>query len=414
MFGAEFGFFSIWPALACVALLMVLGGTPLLKAADTPPGVVERRLAPLDGLRGILALSVFFHHTAMYHVLLTQNQWGDLGSQFYASLGPFAVFLFFMITGYLFWGQMLDKAGKPDWIVFVLGRIFRIGPLYVVTVAIMLGVVACMTGFELHVPLIELIGQVAGWLMLGVIRPGDVNGLRGTDVLLVYATWSVKFEWAYYRALPFLAFATRNRKVHLSFVVVGLSVCLFFSHFRWTTLQDPMVILPMCFALGMLCASLKAHGWMLTLSSPVQSVLAVFVLASLYFFPVQYAVAPVLVLGVVFYLIVSGCTMFGFLVSRPARRMGNISYGIFLMQGLVLAPLLRTGPLRFYFLASPAGHFGVTLLCGLVLIAIATVAHVTVERPGIAYGKKLAAALKPRPRHRTVAMAATLAVEQAA
>jgi len=53
-------------------------------------------------------------------------------------------------------------------------------------------------------------------------------------------------------------------------------------------------------------------------------------------FDSMYDVAPELLLGAGFLLIVSGATLFGLLLTRPARRLGDISYGIYLLQGPVL------------------------------------------------------------------------------
>ena len=49
-----------------------------------------------------------------------------------------------------------------------------------------------------------------------------------------------------------------------------------------------------------------------------------------------FGVAPECCLALSFLLIVSGATVFGLLLTRPARRLGDISYGIYLLQGPVL------------------------------------------------------------------------------
>ena len=113
-------------------------------------------------------------------------------------------------------------------------------------------------------------------------------------------------------------------------------------------------------------------------------------------FSTAYAAGPIILLGSAFYLITSGCTIFGLLVSKPARRLGDISYGIYLLQGLVLTVVLRPHPMRDAALASPVQHWMLTLLCAALLIAVATAAHKIIERPGIAYGRRVAALLSSR------------------
>ena len=80
------------------------------------------------------------------------------------------------------------------------------------------------------------------------------------------------------------------------------------------------------------------------------------------------APAAVLLLGGTFYLLVSGCTVLGLLISRPIRWLGSISYGVYLLHGLVLSRLRTIGAVREFALASPAHHWLMVLLAtGLVL-----------------------------------------------
>ena len=145
-------FYSIWPYFACMVLLLVLGCAPFFAIADTPPNPRGDRFSNLDGLRGFLAFGVFFHHAAIYHQYLQDGQWILPPSRFYSLIGQAGVALFFMITGYLFWGRMIAERGRPNWIKLYTGRIFRIGPLYLFALAVMLLIVFQRTGFTLHVP----------------------------------------------------------------------------------------------------------------------------------------------------------------------------------------------------------------------------------------------------------------------
>jgi peptidoglycan/LPS O-acetylase OafA/YrhL len=100
---------------------------------------------------------------------------------------------------------------------------------------------------------------------------------------------------------------------------------------------------------------------------------------------------PILILGGAFLLIASGADLFGLLRTRPARRLGNVSYGIYLLQGPVLAAAAAIGSVRALDLWSPLGHWTVTLLEAIALISVATCAHVWIERPGIDFGRRLLA-----------------------
>jgi peptidoglycan/LPS O-acetylase OafA/YrhL len=54
-----------------------------------------------------------------------------------------------------------------------------------------------------------------------------------------------------------------------------------------------------------------------------------------------YAAGPIILLGGAFFLIISGAKLFSLLSSRPARRLGNVSYGIYLLQELIMTLVLR-------------------------------------------------------------------------
>src|ERR1700693_1014771 len=141
------GFYSVWPFFVCLAVLLALASTPAFAAADTPPSPHPNRLKALDGLRGFLALAVVFSHVAVYHDFLLSGQWHLPPSRFYALLGPIGVSMFFMVTGYLFWSRLIRERGRPAWLSLYIGRVFRIGPLYLAAVSILLLIVFVPTGF---------------------------------------------------------------------------------------------------------------------------------------------------------------------------------------------------------------------------------------------------------------------------
>ena len=125
-------------AVMCMSFLVAFVSLPLFKAADVRPGRrAGRRVATLDGLRGLLALSVFLHHAIVNYQYQRTGVWTVPPSTFYAMLGQGGVALFFMITGYLFWTKLLLEKGRPRWTQLFIGRAFRIGPLYLLFVALM-------------------------------------------------------------------------------------------------------------------------------------------------------------------------------------------------------------------------------------------------------------------------------------
>ena len=74
----------------------------------------------------------------IYRSFLQNGSWQAPQSHLFMMLGPLAVCMFFIMTGYLFFGQLLRTQGRPDWYRLYIGRIFRIGPLYALAVVAML------------------------------------------------------------------------------------------------------------------------------------------------------------------------------------------------------------------------------------------------------------------------------------
>ncbi|MBV8092031.1 MAG: acyltransferase [Acetobacteraceae bacterium] len=388
-------FYPIWAYFACMAALLALAATPPFAGADSPPSPRLNRLATLDGLRGFLALAVVFHHGAFYHRFLVDGRWEPPASRFYFLLGQVGVALFFMVTGYLFWSQVVAVAGRPAWLRLYVGRVFRIGPLYLAAVAIMLATVFAETGWRLKVPAGQLASQIGAWLALGFMTERQVNGYSGENIM-VGVTWTLRYEWIFYLSLPLLALAARNRRLHLPLVLIGLTACLFWAAFFPPSPEFARrPIYPALFLTGMSCASLHEGGiWPRLPDRAASAMVLAFLALTFALCSTAYTGGAVVLLGAVFYLITSGCTVFGLLISRPGRRLGDISYGIYLLQGFALGLTLRPGPMRDLALASPAYHWILVLLGAAILIVLATAAHVWIERPGIALGKRLAARLE--------------------
>jgi peptidoglycan/LPS O-acetylase OafA/YrhL len=385
-------FYAIWPYFAGVVLLLVLASAPFFAIADTPPNPRGDRISNLDGLRGFLACGVFFYHAAVYHQYLQDGQWVVPPSRFYALIGQSGVALFFMITGYLFWGRMIAERGRPNWIQLYTGRIFRIGPLYLFAIAVMLLLVFQRTDFNLHVPLPSLATEVINWSVLGIVGGPDVNGYSNTPLLLAGVTWTLAYEWKFYFSLIIIAFAARDNRTHLPFVAAGLTVSLICLLVRPDSLRACCTVL---FSLGMLCASLERRELTPALPDDISSVAILGLLAAMMLTaPSVYAPWPMILLGGVFYLIISGANLFGLLSSRPARRLGDVSYGIYLLHGLVLSVVFAPASVRTFALGSPIQHWATMLACLIILLFVAAVTHVGIERVGIDFGKRVFVALE--------------------
>ncbi|MBB3640939.1 acyltransferase family protein [Variovorax atrisoli] len=399
--------FSPWPYFALVLVVLGAIALPAFRAADEqqPPqhGPRDHRTVTLDGLRGFLALSVFVHHLMVTHGYIERGEWTFPPSGFHTLLGQAGVGVFFMITGFLFWGKLLDAKGRPDWRSLYVGRLWRIGPTYLLAVGLMFLVVAWRTGFEPKEPAWSLLGAMLQWLALGIwpLQP-DINGYAGTTLILAGVTWTVFVEWLFYGALRPMAPLARGDRTPRFVLGLMLLLCLpllvFAALSPGATPSRPTLALVIgalawvlaSFLLGMLSAWLVRRGPRLQLPQRTASLLALACLGGV-FAGFGHMVGPVqvLLLWAFFHLVCTGSTLFGLLATRAARRLSTVSYSIYLLQGLVLTVVFGPGPVREFAMAGAMQYWLTGTACALLLVAASVASYRLVEQPGIARGRRL-------------------------
>ncbi len=398
-------FYPVWPAFAISAILLVLVGLPPFTSADAPPAWRPGRLHTIDGLRGFLSLAVLFHHGAIYHRYLTDGVWTLPPSRFYALLGGCGVSVFFMITGYLFWGRLIDERRRPDWARLYVGRLFRIAPIYLLAILGLLVLVMMQADWMLRVSPPSFVRELAPWLALGFLDFSDINGHPSTQNLLAGVTWSLHYEWLFYLALPLMALAAGTGTIRIGVMLAAVATgFLLVSRGGAFGIPGWDFGLATLFLIGMGCATLDRRGWTAGPRDGIASAAAVLLLLALcHLCRSAYTPLAMILLGICFYLVISGCSLFGLLTLRASRRLGDISYGIYMLQGLVLASLFQYGPVRHFALMSPWRHWTVVLAAAAILVVVATLAHCWVERPGISVGKRVARLLPRWPSRLPVA-----------
>ncbi len=368
-----------------MAFVMGLAALPQFRHVDNT-AKVPARYSSLDGLRGFAALSVVFHHLFITNRFIDTGIWIEADSRFYALLGPVGVSLFFMITGFLFWGKILRTRGRPRWHELYVNRVFRIAPLYLFVVVMMLLIVFARTGFELREEsAIVVIVAMLQWLALGIIDTQPTVNTYEAKHVLAGVTWTIFYEWLFYASLIVTAFFARGRK-HLVFISLALVLTLIGKTFlHWD--ESGFALLFLC---GMAVASLLHEKIKLRISPWLSSLIALTCIALVLISSRNgYGTVTMLMLALFFYLVCSGTSVFGLLTSTPATRLGNISYSIYLMQGLVLTMVFSIVPLKNFAMASALNYWIIGMVCLFALLICATFGYLYIERPGIALGKYL-------------------------
>jgi peptidoglycan/LPS O-acetylase OafA/YrhL len=382
--------YSIWPCVLLLAFVLLMMGLDRPFAAIDGRGQRSSgRYPAIDGLRGLLAFGVFGHHAVLMHGYLQTGIWRVPPSDFYTMMGEVGVALFFAITGFLFWGKLLQERGAPDWAQLYIGRFFRIAPVYLAVVSVVLLVVWNRTYFELQEPLPAVLFDTARWLGLGVLGQPDVNGYPDTGRLLAGVTWTLRYEWLFYFSLPLLALFARVAW-HLWFTVLGLAACCVL----YALGREHAAIYAGLFFCGMIAASLAYCGWRIPDRSNLALAAALGCLMLLFtHYSSTVGVTQVLLLGILFGVFSIGGTFARILAAKPVRRLGEISYSLYLLHGLVLTAVFSVGTIRGYAMADHFSYWLVVGLCGLLTVLAATLSYLFIERPGIRLGKAVAGRL---------------------
>ena len=389
---------SIIEIAAGFAVLFSLASTRLFVLADGPPQGGAPRVSPLDGLRGVLAFLVVFHHADLFRNFAGAG-WAS-SDRVLDHAGPVGVSMFFMITGYLFFGKMIAEGGRPRWGRLYVGRLFRIAPVYYLALVGILIYATVMSGFRLHVPARQLAEEIGGWMLLGAAPSHiPINGLALAYLAVAGATWSLRFEWSFYALLPVVALLGRISRRRLPTVLAALlALALIASRLTPERIFPPSVACAAAlFLVGMLCAAIRRSPYRIPAVPQLAATLAtVACLAILLRVNQIYTAGGVVFLAVPFFLVTQGATMSGLLVSRAARRIGDVSYPAYLLHGFVLVTIIRVPALERIFTGSTAGFLLLSLAAAALVLVLATLAHVAVEQPGIEAGRRIVTFVQQR------------------
>ena len=206
---------------------------------EPPTGV--RRIPALDGVRGLAILLVMFHHFTIIPPLSAVER----GLADVALLGRYGVDLFFVLSGFLITGILIDSRHDPHYFkTFYIRRVLRIFPLYYAVVAFTFLVVPPATPFlpteaaetvRTYLPQDEWPWHVAFLSnVLTAVRDRFTNGLLAP-------TWSLAIEEHFYLVWPAVVFATvrsaRLRTICLVIIVATLALRTAAWSMGWSRLQ---------------------------------------------------------------------------------------------------------------------------------------------------------------------------------
>lgn len=352
------------------------------------------RFASIDGLRGYLALFVFLHHACIWYFYLHSGQWQVPPSNLYTHLGQASVALFFMITGFLFFGRILGAREKPiDWPRLLMSRLLRLVPLYALFLLLLVLLVLLVSGGTLRVPVLQALADVLRWGSFTILGAPDLNQVADTWRITAGVTWSLPYEWLFYASLPLQALLTRSRTDVRAVLASGASVSAIL--YLWS----PSVIHLSAFLGGMMAAvtvrSERFRAFAGTLPATLLMALCMLLLVSA--FPNAVGYPQLVLLTLAFSMIAGGNSAGGMLTHRLSSWLGEISYGIYLLHGMLLFALFTfVVGVEQAAMLSPLAYWMVIVLITPVLICICALTFACVERPAMARTDRLLGRIRGR------------------
>lgn len=374
--------YSLLTLLCSVLVASALVRTGAFQLPEAGPS----RFATLDGLRGLLALAVFFHHFAITYSWKSTGAWLPFGGMCYTNYGRVGVAIFFMITGFLFTGKILKTRGKVDWCRLYESRIFRIVPLYLFILGCISLVVFIESDFALKSSPSELLHDYWRWLQF---KSGNINRFPATNLIIAGVEWTLKYEWAFYLSLPLLAIVISRGSWLLTGTLVLLCVALHFYPRVYIGLMTGHFVL---FAVGCATARLAAEWphFARFASSPAASVLAIIFIVAAIAHPGGNSrdLVHVGLISGFFILVALGNSLFGFLALKSVLLLGEISFSIYLIHGLVLYLLFTQLHVADVSRMSLTGYSLLMPFVAAIVIAVSALTFLCIERPFITLGRE--------------------------
>lgn len=388
--------------LYVLGMTLVVRHTRFLLEATQRTSGQARFNVPLEGLRGLLAISVYFHHAVVTYFFFTNGgSWSSPPSRLYEHLGFSSVQLFFHLTGYLFWSKLMREK-SASYGPFLRARARRLLPAYYLAVSLVFLVVALSTGFTLQEAGLEVLGEAAQWLTIAPL--GDfpaINGFDHTVDVIAGVLWTLRIECIFYLVLPLLVVLVPGRR--LLFALAALALLYLplrlIARGHWIdparvpaallTVQEVLHRALLGFAPGMLAAYLRLrHPALIERVSqrwlglvPALALVAVVTFTN----SGSYGAAALLALAFVF--VALGSDIFGLLLQPALLAMGLVSYSTYLLHGIVLwvvlhglnelTPIAQMSGLQYWLWVGPLG---------LVVLLLSVLSYRLVEARWLAVG----------------------------
>lgn len=322
----DINYFSI-PSLVLTALFIfsLLIASSLLSKMNLMDRDAVRRNSPLDGLRGILASAVVVHHFYINYIMYTTGEWVRPTTQILNNFGAVSVSFFFLITGYLFFSKV--QKGNILWRQLYLSRVRRIAPLYLFVFIFIISVTLYFRPLTL-----ENLPEFFKWLRRWLLFHGSSFEGFPSNVVISGVNWTLTYEWGFYFSLP-IWYVLWHRRLFLKWYMV-LPLSLLVVLYIWKR-TDHHIYLLFLLALPSVYFKEKIRK-ILDRRTILFDIIQIILLILVVVFSDGYTVIQMIGTAILFSFIANGYSYGEVLNTKGLRKLGEISYSIYLIHGIVL------------------------------------------------------------------------------
>jgi peptidoglycan/LPS O-acetylase OafA/YrhL len=356
----------------------------LLKPANLPITKYES----IDGLRGFLALGVFIHHVAVWQQFLQTGLWQNPPTNLFVQLGETSVSLFFMITSFLFVSKLLNQpeAINFDWNKFIIGRIFRVAPLYYFILFVLIIIVFYQSNWKIKTDLQDLTKSIGNWAFFTINAIPSINKFKDTSIIMARVVWSLPYEWLFYFCLPLIGIFLLKKKPSWYILLISAGAIIIFHLLHGISIKHIVsfvggAIAPILFDKSFIKSNI--NNWVVSLS-------VILCLASLVLFKSAHHFLCKAIITFLFTCIACGNTIFGLLRNKAIKLLGLISYSTYLWHGVLLYVTFKIilKDIDFTNLTLPFYSLILFILTP-TLVIISCLSYQLIEKPFMVLGKRL-------------------------
>jgi peptidoglycan/LPS O-acetylase OafA/YrhL len=361
-------------------------------------GIRRAEIRQLTGVRFLAAIwVVLYHFQSVIFGLVPELR--PVGFLFDA--GYLAVDLFFVLSGYIIAYQYLAAfpggRGTPgQYRRFLIKRLARIYPLQFVTLLIAIAVIVTGVLIGVTIPYPESFtvwGAIQDLLLIRGWEPFPHQGWN-------FPAWSLSAEWFAYLLFPAIALligAVRRRGPGRAGLLLVLAGCLAVEGLgawllpSFNGMPHPLVRVVAGFVAGVAIFAMgtpRVRPGILAVAGLLALALLLTVAGRIEFDPMRAIVALLLAGVVVTGLAGGGGPSIRWLASGPLEYGGRISYGIYMIHGIVLmifaaliAVLLQTVPQQLVLEWPVIARLGLLLIPFAVVLGLGALLYHGVERP---------------------------------